>query len=60
MIVSTTEIRTSIRFKLKYKPIIGMFLAAFGVYSVINCKNTVKAKRIVIVSVIFSPNELKN
>jgi hypothetical protein len=39
----------------KYLPIIGKVLAAFGVYSVINCKKTVSAKRIVIVKVIFSP-----
>jgi hypothetical protein len=36
-------------------PIIGRDSAALGVYSVISCKKTVKAKRIVIVSVIFSP-----
>ena len=36
-------------------PIIGNDLEAFGVYSVINCKNTVSASRIVIVRVIFSP-----
>lgn len=34
---------------------IGRVLAAFGVYSVINCKNTVNANKIVIVRVIFSP-----
>ena len=34
---------------------IGSVLAALGVYSVINCKNTVNARRIVIVRVIFSP-----
>ena len=34
---------------------IGKDLAAFGVYSVISCKNTVNASRIVMVSVIFSP-----
>ena len=40
---------------LEYLPIIGNDLAAFGVYSAINCRNTVSAKSIVIVRVIFSP-----
>ena len=33
----------------------GNVLADFGVYSVMNCKNTVKVRRIVIIKVIFSP-----
>lgn len=34
---------------------IGRVLAALGVYSVMNCKKTIKARRMVIVRVIFSP-----
>jgi hypothetical protein len=37
---------------------IGRDLAAFGVYSVINCKKTVKASNIVIVNVIFSKTKI--
>ncbi len=53
--MSTTEIKTRIKLKLKYMPIRGSDLEDFGVYSVINCRNTVNVSRIVMINVIFSP-----